>query len=86
MGPNPEDMSSTDLDPEKQDLPVNDAISALVHEQPYGPRPSDGLENNQTLLKPLDWEGPDDSANPRNWPLPKRVFHTALPALHAFTM
>jgi len=30
------------------------------------------------------WDGPDDSANPQNWPISKRVFHTALPALYGF--
>lgn len=31
----------------------------------------------------LDWEGPSDPANPRNWSLAKRAFHTGLPALYA---
>lgn len=34
----------------------------------------------------LDWDGLDDSANPKNWPLGKRVFNTILPAIFAFVM
>lgn len=34
----------------------------------------------------LDWDGPDDPAKPWNWPLWKRLVHTALPALHGLVM
>lgn len=29
----------------------------------------------------LDWDGPDDAENPRNWSFAQRVFQTAPPAL-----
>lgn len=34
----------------------------------------------------LEWDGPDDVGCPRNWPLWKRIFHTAIPALHGLVM
>ena len=33
-----------------------------------------------------DWTGPDDPENPINWPMSKRVYHTIIPGLFAFTM
>jgi hypothetical protein len=32
----------------------------------------------------LDWEGDDDLENPRNWPVWKKVIHTAIPAIYTF--
>ena len=32
----------------------------------------------------LDWDSPHDTGNPRNWPVPKKVFHTVVPALYGF--
>jgi hypothetical protein len=32
----------------------------------------------------LDWDFPDDIGNPRNWPVPKKVFHSVVPALYGF--
>jgi len=32
----------------------------------------------------LDWTGPDDPDNPRNWPIPRRIFNTIPAALFAF--
>jgi len=34
----------------------------------------------------LDWDGPDDPENPFNWPRSKRIFHTVIPGLLAFTV
>ena len=38
------------------------------------------------LKRPLqtDWDGLDDSSNPRNWKLGKKLYATAVPALYAF--
>jgi len=33
-----------------------------------------------------DWTGPDDPENPLNWPVPKKIYHTLIPALQCFTM
>jgi hypothetical protein len=32
----------------------------------------------------LDWDFPHDIGNPRSWPVPKKVFHTVVPALYGF--
>lgn len=34
----------------------------------------------------LDWDGPDDPGNPRNWSLGTKVYATAIPALYAFAV
>lgn len=34
----------------------------------------------------LDWDGPDDVDNPRNWPVPKKVIHSVIPALYGFAL
>ncbi|KAI1127289.1 MFS multidrug transporter-like protein [Nemania abortiva] len=31
-----------------------------------------------------DWDGPADAANPKNWSLKSRIYHTTLPALYGF--
>lgn len=33
-----------------------------------------------------DWDGPDDVDNPHNWPLWKRVLHSAIPAIYGFAL
>ena len=33
-----------------------------------------------------DWTGPDDPENPHNWPLWKRLYHTALVGIFCFTV
>jgi hypothetical protein len=35
-------------------------------------------------LERLDWDSTEDIGNPRNWPVPKKVFHTVVPALYGF--
>ncbi|CAF9921494.1 MAG: hypothetical protein HETSPECPRED_004566 [Heterodermia speciosa] len=34
--------------------------------------------------QPLDWDGPDDKDDPHNWPIWKKVFHSAIPAIYSF--
>lgn len=34
----------------------------------------------------IDWDGPDDPANPKNWSLGLRIYHTMLPALYGFSV
>lgn len=34
----------------------------------------------------LDWDIPEDTGNPKNWSLGKRIFHTAIPAFYGFTV
>ena len=36
--------------------------------------------------KLLDWSGPDDPGNPRNWNFGKKVFHTLIPSLFGFIL
>ena len=33
-----------------------------------------------------DWDGPADPANPKNWGLGLRIYHTMLPALYGFSV
>jgi hypothetical protein len=34
----------------------------------------------------LDWDGPDDPENPRNWSTPRKVFAIIVPGLMAFAV
>ena len=34
----------------------------------------------------VDWDGPDDPGNPRNWSLPTKMYATAIPAMYAFAV
>ncbi|KAI1114132.1 hypothetical protein F5Y14DRAFT_191869 [Nemania sp. NC0429] len=47
-----------------------------------------GLEmsppESESLAGDLDWDGPDDPDNARNWPLWQRILHTAIPAVWSF--
>jgi hypothetical protein len=36
--------------------------------------------------KPLDWNDPREKRNPKNWSMPSRIYHTALPSFLAFEM
>ena len=44
-------------------------------------RPNDIIELTQGSP---EWEGPDDVDNPHNWPVWKKVFHSAIPAIYSF--
>lgn len=34
----------------------------------------------------IGWDSPEDPSNPQNWPVPKKVFHTVVPALFGFVL
>jgi MFS family permease len=34
----------------------------------------------------VEWDGPNDPANPKNWTLGLRIYHTLLPALYGFSV
>ena len=36
------------------------------------------------VIEEIDWDGPDDPENPRNWHLLKRSYNTLVPALFSF--
>ena len=38
------------------------------------------------VVTALDWTGPDDPENPRNWPLWQKIYHTIIPGLFAFVV
>jgi hypothetical protein len=40
----------------------------------------------QRAVTAQDWTGPDDPENPWNWPLWKRLYHTALVGVFCFTV
>ncbi len=37
-------------------------------------------------VESIAWNDPREKRNPKNWSMPKRVFHTALPSILAFEM
>lgn len=47
---------------------------------------ADAADNCSDDEKPLDWNDPREKRNPKNWSMPKRIFHTTLPSLLAFEM
>jgi len=54
-----------------------------------GKEESDIGSPNESYLEPdkhLGWDSKEDPGNPQNWPLPKKIFHTAIPALYGFVM
>jgi hypothetical protein len=60
------------------------AIEKLTTQDTAGQESS---ETQSPLPKvPLDWDTPDDAENPRNWSLPKRLFHSAIPGFLAFAV
>lgn len=38
----------------------------------------------EVLASDLEWDGPDDPDNSRNWPQWQRILHTAIPAVWSF--
>ena len=34
----------------------------------------------------MDWDGPDDPGNPRNWTMGTKIYATAVPAMYAFAV
>lgn len=44
------------------------------------------IDNSSHQLALLDWDGPTDTGNPKNWPLRKKIFHTAIPAFYGFAV
>ncbi|KAL2061172.1 hypothetical protein VTL71DRAFT_7445 [Oculimacula yallundae] len=64
-------MSSVVANKEREGTVSNDSSSDVEAEVP---------------LNKLDWDSPDDVGNPQNWPLPKKVLHTAIPALYGFAI
>ncbi|KAI9825796.1 MAG: hypothetical protein M1832_000736 [Thelocarpon impressellum] len=79
--------STTDLERQDAHDPApSPSPSTPVEEKQPGPSiPSIvSAEFSAERGDPLDWNGPGDTSNPRNWRLAQRVFHTALPALQCF--
>jgi hypothetical protein len=37
-------------------------------------------------LETIDWDNPQEKRNPQNWPVWKKLFHTAVPCILAFVM
>jgi hypothetical protein len=44
---------------------------------------ADKFSDDENLL---DWNDPQEKRNPKNWSMPKRIFHTTLPSLLSFEM
>jgi MFS family permease len=43
-------------------------------------------EHKEAPSAVIDWDGPDDPANPKNWSIGLRIYHTLLPALYGFSV
>ncbi|SZF01401.1 unnamed protein product [Blumeria hordei] len=56
----------------------NDGSSCIIHGLTYTPSRLSSINN--------DWDSPSNLENPHNWPLWKKIFHTALPALYGFVL
>jgi hypothetical protein len=37
-------------------------------------------------VEDMEWDNPREKRNPKNWPLWKKLFHTAVPCILAFVM
>jgi MFS family permease len=44
------------------------------------------VPNHKAPAAVVDWDGPNDPANPKNWSLGLRIYHTLLPALYGFSV
>ena len=47
-----------------------------------------GLQDDSKAEKnaTVGWDDPENSHNPRNWPVWKKIFHTSIPALLSFAL
>jgi len=61
-------------------LDLEKTTSKAVQDSPRSRRP------DKVIRTAEDWDGPDDPDNPLNWPTPKKIFHTLIPALQCFTV
>ncbi|RPB02671.1 MFS general substrate transporter [Choiromyces venosus 120613-1] len=55
----------------------------------YSQSPEESLERGSKeaeVVGELDWDGPNDPENPRDWPLFKRCYHTLVPSLFNFAV
>ena len=59
-------------------LKAKDSRARILSE----PSPPNSLQAIKTVS--LDWDGPNDVDNPRNWPKWKKIFHSAIPAIYSF--
>ncbi|KAF4636693.1 hypothetical protein G7Y89_g1382 [Cudoniella acicularis] len=91
--------SSIDEDPgkmeQRQELDVEAHNTSEVLEKPPTKRHDEGEQSEEsdsstpesgTVIEKLDWESDEDAGNPRNWPLWKRIMHTAIGALYGFVI
>ncbi len=59
----------------------NDSFEVVQHPTKGEKSPLDDVHVPQDYL---DWTGPDDPDNPHNWPVWKKIFHSAIPAIYSF--
>lgn len=64
----------------------SNTIEESKREDGAGNTPSVSSDDSRAEEIVLDWVLPDDPANPHNWPIWKKVYHTAIPALFGFIM
>jgi len=90
-----------ELEAEKMSEHSDSSSSISIPPRISGAEPTDDLEKStshatqhsavsghpvQKTVTAQDWTGPDDPENPMNWPIWKKVYHVAIPALQCFTM
>lgn len=79
-----------------EDIEMSSGVSLVSGNVSHDPLSEKTSENHLSLeLKVvphpprdhlLDWDGPDDLGNPKNWTIRKKIFHTALPAFYGFAV
>ncbi|XMA12016.1 hypothetical protein WAI453_004807 [Rhynchosporium graminicola] len=79
-------MAEKDLEQAVQPQPSTS--SNLASKEGAIPESSGSSSNIEAdmFISELDWESPSDIGNPQNWSLPKKVLHTAIPALYGFAI
>ncbi|RYO74737.1 hypothetical protein DL766_004177 [Monosporascus sp. MC13-8B] len=72
-------LSAPSATGDDSDGSVEKSVTSLTS-LPSVPPPPDELD------AVTDWDGPADPANPKNWSLGLRIYHTMLPALYGFSV
>jgi len=85
-----EEKENKEVGEDEQGIGVQSSKESITYKAyregkiPSHPPASHTTSTIQQVSAAQDWTGPNDPDNPRNWPIPKRVFHTIPPAFFAF--
>jgi hypothetical protein len=65
----------------------NNSMKPEIADMKPSPDSADGDTDVEAGLPgELEWNSPENAANPRNWPVVKKILHTAVPALYGFVL